>query len=262
MRAAFKHFSIHSLFMFVMLCLLAQPVWADDPAQHPPGKAPAPAEDPNKIIATVLGKDIAAKDRATANGLIVSALMNKYAEDHKIVPTETEIDTFIERTDVLKKQQIEQIEQKRDRLKEELADAGLKGKPRQEKEKTLKALEQVLQSLNREQEQMKGREEQMRAMKRRMAGHFVRHWKLNKALYEQYGGRVIFQQAGPEPLDAYRDFLKEQEKAGAFKLIDPSLSEPFWHYFTNDAMHTFYPEKEGDKFIQTPWWTMDAPPLK
>jgi hypothetical protein len=61
----------------------------------------------------------------------------------------------------------------------------------------------------------KGMEDQMRLMKRQIAQQFVKSWKINKALYAQYGGRVIFQQAGVEPLDAYRDFLKEQEKKGA-----------------------------------------------
>ena len=94
-------------------------------------------------------------------------------------------------------------------------------------------------------------------MKRQMARSFVKSWKINKALYEKYGGRVIFQQAGPEPLDAYRDFLKEQEKKGAFQIRDKQYEPEFWRYFTNDAMHTFYDKDDGTKFINTPWWLMD-----
>jgi hypothetical protein len=106
----------------------------------------------------------------------------------------------------------------------------------------------------------KGMEDQMRLMKRQIAQQFVKSWKINKALYAQYGGRVIFQQAGVEPLDAYRDFLKEQEKKGAFQIIDKQYEPEFWRYFTNDAMHRFCDKNEGAKFINTPWWMMEETP--
>jgi lipid II:glycine glycyltransferase (peptidoglycan interpeptide bridge formation enzyme) len=109
-------------------------------------------------------------------------------------------------------------------------------------------------------EQTKGMEEQMRPMRRQMAQQFVKSWKINKALYQKYGGRVIFQQAGVEPLDAYRDFLREQEEKGAFQILDKQYEAGFWRYFTNDAMHTFYEKEDGAKFINTPWWMMDEPP--
>jgi hypothetical protein len=85
---------------------------------------------------------------------------------------------------------------------------------------------------------------------------------VNKAFYEQYGGRVIFQQAGVEPLDTYRDFLKEQEEKGAFRILDKQYEAGFWRYFTNEAMHFFYSEDDGAKFINTPWWLMEEPTNK
>ena len=105
-------------------------------------------------------------------------------------------------------------------------------------------------------------EEQMRTARRNLAKRFVKAWKINKELYAKYGGRIIFQQGGVEPLDAYRDFLKEQEKKGAFQIVDKNYEAPFWKYFTNDAMHTFYAKEEGEKFIITPWWMMEEAPGK
>ena len=70
---------------------------------------------------------------------------------------------------------------------------------------------------------------------------------------------MIFQQAGPEPVDAYRDFLREQEKNGSFQILDKQYRAPFWQYFTNDAMHTFYSKSDGAKFINSPWWLMEQP---
>ena len=88
------------------------------------------------------------------------------------------------------------------------------------------------------------------------AQSLVQEWKLNKALYKKYGGRVIFQQAGPEPIDAYRDFLKEQEKKGTFKILIKKYELGFWNYFTNDSIHSFI--SDGEQAINTPWWLMES----
>ena len=68
-----------------------------------------------------------------------------------------------------------------------------------------------------------------------------------------------FQQAGLEPLDAYREFLKEQERKGAFQILNKVYEAAFWKYFINDAMHGFYSKDEGAKVMKTPWWLLDKP---
>lgn len=120
-------------------------------------------------------------------------------------------------------------------------------------------IESILKTTREAEDRTKGMEDKMRAMKRNMALHFVKTWKINKSLYERYGGRVIFQQAGPEPLDAYRSFLKEQEKKGAFQIVNKDYEAPFWKYFVTDSMHTFYSKDDGAKLMNTPWWLLDKP---
>ena len=70
------------------------------------------------------------------------------------------------------------------------------------------------------------------------------------------GGRIIYQQGGPEPLDAYRQFLTEQARQGAFRIIDQSLEPGFWRYFVTDSIHSFYPSgsPEEAQAFATPWW--------
>jgi hypothetical protein len=136
----------------------------------------------------------------------------------------------------------------------------LSERDREDKESQLKTIESILKTTREMKAQSKGLEEQLRPMERQMAWRFVRIWKINMALYAKYGGRVIFQQAGLEPLDAYRDFLSEQESNGAFQFLDKKYEAPFWRYFTNDAMHIFYSEDDGAKFINTPWWMMEQLP--
>jgi hypothetical protein len=81
--------------------------------------------------------------------------------------------------------------------------------------------------------------------KQTVAKTFIKQRLINKALYKQYGGRIIAQQMGAEPYDAMYKFLKEEEKNGSFKILDKSFEEPFWKYYADESKHSFY--KEGSK---------------
>jgi hypothetical protein len=70
-------------------------------------------------------------------------------------------------------------------------------------------------------------------------------------LYRTYGGRVIFQEAGPEPFDAMTKVLRDHEKRGTFAIYDQELQRKFWAYFTTMG-HTFMPD--GATFMEKPWW--------
>jgi hypothetical protein len=88
------------------------------------------------------------------------------------------------------------------------------------------------------------------------ADAFIRQWKLNGALHQQYGGRIIYQQGGPEPLDAYRTFLEERQAAGDFTIDDAALAEAFWRYYRDDTMHEFVAAgsaAEAKAFSVAPW---------
>jgi hypothetical protein len=89
-----------------------------------------------------------------------------------------------------------------------------------------------------------------------IAGAFILQWKINRALYQQYGGRIIFQQGGPEPLDAYRKFLEERQAAGDFSIDDSALAAEFWRYYRDDSIHSFFEPgsaEEAKAFADPPW---------
>jgi len=93
-------------------------------------------------------------------------------------------------------------------------------------------------------------------MRRDMGRSMIRQWKLNRALYRQYGGRIIYQQFGPEPLDAYRQFLEERQAAGDFEIHEKAFENAFWRYFTDEPTHSFYErgsEEETQAFATPPW---------
>ena len=222
-------------------------------------QTPQDGDSGNKVIAIVLGKKITVQDKDKLNGLIFGTLLEQFAKDNRIEPTAEEIDTFILRTKEQERKHQIQFEKDRKRLMAELKTDTLSERERRNKESQLKSIESILKVTREMKQQSKGMEESLRRMRRKSARQFVRSWKINHALYAKYGGRVIFQQAGVEPLDAYRDFLKEHESNGNFKILDKKYEAPFWRYFVNDAMHTFYSEDDGVKFINTPWWLMEQP---
>jgi hypothetical protein len=90
------------------------------------------------------------------------------------------------------------------------------------------------------------------------AAAFIKQWKINRALYQQYGGRIIYQQGGPEPFDAYRKFLEERQAAGDFSIEDEAMAAAFWRYYRDDSIHSFFERgspEEVKAFGAEPWAT-------
>ena len=89
-----------------------------------------------------------------------------------------------------------------------------------------------------------------------LASRFIVAWKIDRALYNQYGGTVIFQQMNPsEPVGAYRAFLEASEARGDFVIPDESLRTEFWSYFTQE--HSI-PVHKQDVDFSVPWWSKAA----
>ncbi len=211
------------------------------------------------VVAAVLGKPISAGEIKDLNGLIFGPLLERFAKDNNIEPTDEELDAFVSRSEEKRKQEFVRLQQDRAKLEKELQSPSLNPAEAKSKQDHLATIDKILKTSRQMEEESVGREDMMRSVRRRTARVFVGMWKINRALYQKYGGRVIFQQAGPEPLDAYRDFLRDQEKQGNFQIIDKSREDAFWRYYTNSSMHVFYQADEGAKFINTPWWMMEEP---
>jgi len=178
------------------------------------------------LAATVMGEPVRTNNGSEMQEIIVTQLFDHYAEENSIEVTDKEIDTYLEG------------------MYRDMHAMGL------DAENTLTEEEKV----------------QMRTMRRDMAHSLIRQWKVNRSLYHQYGGRIIFQQFGPEPLDAYHHYLKERQKAGDFTIHRKDFEETFWRYFTQDSMHEFYTpgsEEEKNAFSIAPWArASNAPKVK
>lgn len=213
-------------------------------------------EAEKKVIAVILGKDITADEEEDLSRLIVQPLLEQFVKENKLEPTDDDLDVFVRRSEEIQRERMITLGKDKLRLDEELKSPLLSPKERAAKEAHLKNINFILKSDLEMKKKNLGKEEEHRKGQRAIGQHFVKMWKINQALYAKYKGRVIFQQAGPEPLDAYRDFLKEQEREGAFQIVDKGIAVSFWKYYTDDSMHVFSPKEEAAKMMNTPWWLM------
>ena len=152
------------------------------------------------LAATVLGEEMRTGDAGEMQEDIVSRLFDRYAKEHGIEATDEEIDTYVEN------------------MRRGMSAMGLTG----------------------ETELTEAEVAQLEQMRQKMGRSMIRQWKLNRVLYRQYGGRIIFQQLGPEPIDAYRQFIEERRDAGDLTIHQKAFEDKFWRYFTTDSIHDFY----------------------
>ncbi len=168
------------------------------------------------LAATVLGEEIRTFEIDEMKQILITRLFERYAEEHDIAVAESEVEAYLQA------------------MKKGMAAEGLNA------EEDLTPEEVV----------------EVKALREEMAHSIIRQWKLNSKLYHQYGGRVIYQQFGPEPLDAYRQYLEERQAAGDFKIENPAFQAEFWRYFNDESVHSFFePGTEESAYASPPWGT-------
>lgn len=218
--------------------------------------AQAPADKDDEQIGEVFGKPVLRRDlgentksKDRLHLLFLVPVLERYKAAHKkeIEPTKEEIDAAKIVLDKEAKKAAEESEPEiRAELKpidEQLAKKDLPAATRKKLEKDKKTYELMLE-LNK---QVPGRQ---------FAVFMLTNWKLQKHLYDNYGGgRVLWQQGGTEAFDAMKKWLDAREKAGDFKITDKELRAEFYEYWTthnHGAFLTGDPEKIKD-FVEPTW---------
>lgn len=114
-----------------------------------------------------------------------------------------------------------------------------------------------------ETEQARLKERLAQPMASMMTSFFLKSWKPQKYLYENYGGgRILWQQAGVEAYDATRTWLEEQEKNG--KLVfanDEVRKEVLSYWLTQDDSPFLTDDKERIQEWLEPAW-LNTPPTE
>ena len=223
-------------------------------AQAHAGESYGNPDDP--VVAEVLGMQVRTKNAEEMQSVIGEKLILNYAQQNKIEATRKDIDLFIATTDQFNRDERKNNAARRAKILQQLKAGTLPS----EEAKRLQSELDTLETLHKFdlQEESESKQDPQAALKNKqtVAKAFIEQWMINKALYQQYGGRIIFQQGGPEPLDAMRDFLKEQQQKGAFKILEKSFESPFWEYFVTDSKHSFFKQgsEEEKQAFDKPWW--------
>jgi len=211
-------------------------------------------------VATVLGQEVQAADAGEMQEILLTRLFEAYAAAQGIEATEAEIAAFVANLERVKQQDRADREARLAELGRRLESADLPASERQPLETERAALDEQRAALETDEELTAEEAAEVERMRRDMARSIVVRWKLNRELYREYGGRIIAQQLGPEPLDAYRQYLEEQQREGAFTIREKEFEAEFWRYFRDDSIHSFFEpgsREEVEAFQVPPWERRD-----
>lgn len=221
---------------------------------------PAPAERalPPGTIAVVLDFRVTEAERGEIDAVILWALLSEFTHEHNLAPTDAEFDAAVRHATGATDDEIaELIAQKeslefRIRLLAHADDPGLRAAERE-----LEGLETRIQNLlaARQASPFDDRAPSPRSSARLRAAR----WKTDQALFKVYGGRVALTPSGPEPIDAYRELLKEREGSGDFRFADEATREACWGAWNDDAGRRWLSADEAERYFDQPRWQAEEP---
>ena len=237
-------------------CFLLLLPWVQTQAQQAYGKSDAP------LAAEARGVEIRTSNPDEMAYVIKQILLQHYVEEQGLQATDKEIAQLLNRKQEVMEKDRKEMDARRSELETVLASKTPAGEERKQLEKELESLNAMHQAMT-EADKRAGTPESA-AAEAQVARAFVEQWKVNQAIYRQYGGRVVYQQGGAEPLDAYHEFFKAAQKSGEFTIINKAFEPALWRYYTDDSKHQFIPESgdEKEQAINTPWWMMENKTVK
>jgi hypothetical protein len=238
-------------YLLVLLPLLVAQAQAQAQEQESYGESDAP------VVAVARGVQIRTNNPDEMAYVIKQILLKHYVEEKGLQATDKEIAQLLKKKQETMQGDRKKMEARRAEIQKEMASATLEDAGRKQLEKELDSIDMMDKAMS-DAESRAGTPEFAEA-ETRIAEAFILQWKINQSLYRQYGGRVIYQQGGPEPLDAYRKFLEAAQQSGDFSISKKDFESALWNYYTTDNIHKFFPESgnEKDQAINTPWWLME-----
>lgn len=186
--------------------------------------------------------------------LINEKLIGRFLKEQNMEPTKQEIQDFMDYFKNEQRNRLKEYYRQKRELEQKISLSKINDTQRQEMTKQLETINQLIAyelKRQKEEKQTVGYEQVQENALQGVAQTTVRNWKFNKALYEKYGGRVIFQQAGAEPLDAYKTFWDEQRKN--VEIFDQRFQPAFdWFEKYYNMDHSFVAKEDADKYFFLP----------
>lgn len=205
------------------------------------------------IVALVLGDTLRLRNPDDVRRAIVARLLERYAAEKGIVAEPAEVEAQAQALRQTMRQDRARWGARLEEIERRLLERTLRAAER----KSLLAERDVLVSLLNNGSASPTATpplEDPRILKP-LASGIVLQWKLDRALYQQYGGRVALQPEGPEPFEAMRRFLEERRGRGDFQLLVAEIDRAFWaHYLpgSRQLLPSGSPE-EARAFSLAPW---------
>jgi hypothetical protein len=229
---------LHALVLFLLVTLSAhKSVLAEQSPTFPPdrvvgevyGKPVTAAEiGLTAPVDTSLEFDARNSEQWQAMGQIARVfgkpVTDRFVEEKNISATQQVIADYKANFRKLRQKHLEESEARLSELKTKLAAPDLSAEEKVKLEKEQKMLDFILPRL---------RDATTSEAPDELARMFIVARKTEQELHKAFGGRVIFQQAGPEALDARRKLFEQAEEKGDIKFNDPGVRHLFYYYFNN-----------------------------
>ncbi len=220
-----------------------------------------------RVVGTVYGKAITAKDIGLTKPINVATpfdardteqwqlmmrisstfgrpVTDHFTASHDIKATPEEIEAFRRNLRKSMAEQLHDMMAKMSEIKAKLEVGALSDEEKARQKKRLEMYEKILPV------QRAMLEEEIPEATARPT---IVAWKVQQALYRTYGGRVIFQQAGPEAIDALKALYEGAEKSGDLHFDDAGVRHLFYYYFTNVKFTAIKPD-----VLDHPWFLKKA----
>jgi len=177
----------------------------------------------------------------------------------KLTPSDQDIDAYIQALKRMMLADADKRSQHREQLQQQLKQSGLDDQRRTEIENEIASIDELTELLK---PAATGAEsDQDKAAQRMVATMTVSNWNFNQGLYRKYGGRVVFQQAGLEPIEANQQFIAALKASGSYRIKDPAYQDLFKE--TDEYLDKEFEavdKAEADEYFASPWWLKtDAP---
>jgi len=227
--------------------------------------AEPPTSDLSRVVGSVYGKTVTAADigltapidtslkfdaRDTEQWKLMERITtafgkpisDRFVKEHEINVTGAEIAAFKKISHEQRQEHLRETENQLAKVETELARPNLPSDAKIKLEEQQAMLDRLLPMM---------REAAVADVPDELARMFIVARKIERELQRTYGGRVIFQQAGPEALDARRQLYEEAEKNGNLKFDDAGVRHLFYYY--SNMSHSLVDEKMVDKL-----WSSDG----
>jgi hypothetical protein len=210
-------------------------------------QAQAPGE---RVVARVFGKPVTATELRWAQGQpaaevvaplrqqVLAVATERFMNANNLYASAEDYEAFGKFDAEFRRVEIARRTGQKGKLEQELARADLDPRKREQLEQQRAVLES-LERYDTERAAMPMDD----AAKRRVWGPWISNYKVNKALYDKYGGRVGITKWGPEPVGAIEALLREHERNKEFEILDAALGKAFWEWYAAQPRMPMKPEQ-------------------